>query len=691
MTKKSILLLSLAAAVSLFGAQESTELAPVSVIATGEEESITKLPISVSVKEKEEIELDQVVYQKDLLNSLAGVRIEQTGSIFGHMTSIRLPINTGPYYLFMQDGIPVQSSGFFNHNGLAYTTFGSATSVEVLKGAGTALYGSDAVAAVIDVESLPAPSNKKESAVKGIGGSYGYGSVSAQTSGPAGEDSGYRAGVKLLHSDGWRDHTTSERAELNFRYDKTLNEDDALKILFNASKTEAEQADSFNDYKNIEDGSKAASDDPNYFKALELTDVKRKFDYARLSAEFSSFRYENLELSLTPYLRYNRNRYVATWSANLPRNDNKLMTVGLLQRNRYDASWGRIIGGLDAEYTNSDLKYTQDFDINVTNWSGSTTYLAGPLYDYNVDYIALAPYIHTEVDLTKELMVTLGLRYDYNRYDYKNNLGPNSYDASGKYFRPADRTDNFSHLSPKFSLSFRPDEKSNIYLRYANGFRIPQASRLYSMQKGYEEVSLDPETSNTFEVGFKRAFSKRSFLELSAYYMTIDDTIVRYKNDATGDYYYSNGGSTVHRGVEFTLAVKMSEELSSKVAYSYSRHNYSDDPEYGSNEMGQAPNHLGNLRLIYSPLAVKGLKIMGEYRYVGPWWLDDAHDGGRYEGYSIGNLKAEYRYDESWNFFAKATNITNEKYASRARFAYGKTDYTPGDPRMFYAGLEYRW
>jgi hypothetical protein len=28
---------------------------------------------------------------------------------------------TSPYYLMLQDGIPVQSSGFFNHNGLAYT------------------------------------------------------------------------------------------------------------------------------------------------------------------------------------------------------------------------------------------------------------------------------------------------------------------------------------------------------------------------------------------------------------------------------------------------------------------------------------------------------------------------------------------------------------------------------------------
>ncbi|WP_457593493.1 TonB-dependent receptor [Hydrogenimonas sp.] len=690
MPLRSTILLSLSAA-TLLAQSPVLDLAPVSVVATGEEESVIKQPLSVSVKEKKEIELDQVIFQKDLLNSLSGVRIEQTGSIFGHMTSIRMPVNTGPYYLFMQDGIPVQSSGFFNHNGLAYTTFGSATSAEVLKGAGTALYGSDAVAAVVNIKSLAAPANERETILDAMGGSYGYGSLSVETSAPTGEESGYRASAKALHSDGWRDHTASERAELNFRYDTALNDENLIKVIFNASKTEAEQADSFNDYKNIEEGSKAASDDPNYFKALELTDVKRKFDYARVSAELSNYSYENLEMTFTPYLRYNRNRYVATWNANLPRNDNKLATVGLLQKNRYDASWGRIIGGIDLEYTKSDLKYIQDFDLNVTSWGRTTTYLAGDLYDYTVDYIAVAPYIHTDVDLDKALTASFGLRFDYNRYDYKNNLAPDSYDASGKYFRPADRTDNFSHLSPKFSLSYRPYEDTNIYLRYANGFRIPQASRLYSMQKGYEEVSLDPETSNTFEMGFKKMFGAKSYTEIAAYYMTIDDTIVRYRNDITGDYYYANGGSTVHRGIEFTLAAQMSEEWSTKLAYSYSRHNYDDDPKYGSNELSQAPNHLGNLRLIYAPVSVKGLRLMGEYQYVGPYWTDDAHDGGRYEGYSIGNLKADYRHDAHWRFFAKVTNITDEKYASRARYGWGKTDYTPGDPREFFAGLAYKW
>jgi outer membrane receptor protein involved in Fe transport len=676
-------------AISLF-AESVVEINPISVTATGVEENVLQQPLSIATKGENEIKLDQVIFQKDLLNSLSGVRIEQTGSVIGHMTSIRMPINTGPYYLFMQDGIPVQSSGFFNHNGLAYTTFQNATSVEVLKGAGTALYGSDAVAAVVNVKSAKRPSKTKELIIKGMGGSYGYGSGSVEMSDTIDKKSAYRANVSYMHSDGWREHTKTDRAEANIRFDHEINTDNDVKVIFNASKTVAKQADSFSDYKYIEDGSELASDDPNYYTALEKADVRRKFDYARLSAEFTNYSFNDLEMTFTPYLRYNRNRYVATWTKNLPSNDNKLYTFGFLQKNRYDASWGRIIGGFDAEYTRSSLLYNQDFDITTSGWGGAT-YLQGPLYDYDVDYLAIAPYAHIEYDITKELMLTAGLRYDYNHYSYDNNLADNSYDDSGTIFRPADRSDSFNHLSPKLSLSFKPQEDLVVYARYANGFRIPQATRLYSMKAGYEDVTLDPETSNTYEMGLKKEFNKKTSIELSAYYMTIDDTITRYKNSTNNEYYYDNGGSTIHQGIEMELRAQMSREWATKLAYSYSKHNYDNDPTYGDNEMQQAPRQLANVRIFYMPTYLQGLTLMGEWQYTSKWWMDDEHSVSEYDGYNIGNVKVDYIFDKKLSLFAKVTNLTDKRYAVMANYAYGNYSYTPGDPRSFYAGLSYKW
>ena len=690
--KKIALSLSLITASLL--AESVIEINPISVTATGVAENVLEQPLSIATKKEDEIKLDQVVFQKDLLNSLSGVRIEQTGSVIGHMTSIRMPINTGPYYLFMQDGIPVQSSGFFNHNGLAYTTFQTATSVEVLKGAGTALYGSDAVAAVVNVQSAKKPSKTKEVSLKVMGGSNGYGSSTLEMSDTIDDKSSYRANVSYMHSDGWREHSKADRGEANLRYDSELSSDTDLKVIFNASKTVAEQADSFSNYQYIEDGSTLASDDPAYYQALQKTDVRRKFDYARLSAEFTNYSYNDLEMTFTPYIRYNRNRYVATWTKNLASNDNELYTLGFLQKNTYDASWGRIIGGFDAEYTKSSLLYNQDFTAVVTGWGGGT-YPAGPIWDYDVDYMAIAPYVRAEYDVTKQLMFVVGLRYDYNRYDYDNKLLDNSYYtlASGtkKYYRPADRTDSFDHLSPKLSLSFKPTQDMEIYARYANGFRIPQASRLYSMQAGYENVILDPETSNTYEIGIKKEFNKKTSVELSAYYMTIDDTITRYTNSVTGDYYYANGGSTIHQGIEAEVRAQLTKEWATKVAYSYSKHNYNNDPTYGDNEMQQAPRTLANVRLFYMPSYLHGLTVMGEWQYTSKWWMDDAHTVEEYKGYSIGNLKVDYIVNKQLSLFGKVTNITDERYAVMARYAYGSDSYTPGDPRQFYAGFTYKW
>lgn len=676
---------------------EVIDLEPVSVTGTKSEEKVIDQALSIATKGESEVKLDQVILQKDLLNSIAGVQIEQTGSVIGHTTAIRMPENKSSYYLFMQDGIPVQSSGFFNHNGLAYTTFQSATSVEVLKGAGTALYGSDAVAAVINVESLKKPSKEQEITLKAMGGSYGYGSGSVEMSDTIDEESSYRANVGYMHSDGWREHTTTDRIEANLRYDQAINDENELKVIFNTSKTDAEQADGFSDYALIESGSDLASDDSAYYDALDATDIKRKFDYARLSAEWSNYSYENLEISLTPYVRYNRNRYVATWQDNYPSNDNKIMTAGLMEKNTYDASWGRLITGFDTEYTKSSLNYNQDFDIDVTDFRGNTTsYTVGQIYDYDVDYLAVAPYIHGEYDITEALMLTAGLRYDYNSFDYTNNLAGDSTDSSGVYFRPADRTDSFSHLSPKLSLQYKANESMNVYARYANGFRIPQASTLYSMKANYTQADLDPEISDTFEIGIKKLFAEKSFIELALYYMTVDDTIVRYET-APGSrvYYNDNGGETTHQGIEATVDTQITNDWATHLAYSFSKHNYVDDPAYGDNEIANAPNHKANARLIYTPSRVNGLRIMAEWQYIGSYWMNDDHEStsrktAKYGGYSIGNLKADYRYNKNISIFGKINNISDEKYAVSASSKYSDS-FSPGDPRQFYAGLEYRW
>ncbi|KZZ22128.1 hypothetical protein A3752_07180, partial [Oleiphilus sp. HI0081] len=640
------------------------QLDTISVTANRNEELTLDVPASIAVKDRGSVDLDQANYQKDLFNSIAGVRIIQTGSTLGHKTSIRMPSNTGPYYLFLQDGIPVQSSGFFNHNGLAYTNFSTAGSAEVLKGAGTALYGSDSVAGTINVISQD-PSLREGYTVKTEAGAHGFYRLGLAGSASLSDDSS--VGIDISHSenDGWRDHTRSKRSEANITHFVSLNDNNSLKTVFAINTTEADQAGSLIGLDALKNDTESVGD----IEAALATgmDIQRKFDFARLSTEWTHLLNDEIELSTIAYLRTNRNQYVATWQGNLPENDSQQKTLGLMFKADYSLDSLRWTFGADLEYTKSSRSYEQTFDYVPSGWGSSVA--EGSIYDYDVNYFAVSPYTSAAFSVTDHLTVEAGLRYDSSRFDYTNNLSDGQY-ASSSYARASSDNDpSFNHLSPKLSFSFRLDDSQNIYVRYANGFRIPQASRLYALTTDNIDFDLDPEVSDTYELGYKLATTNQR-LDLSLYYMTIDDSIVRREN-IDGDRYYENGGETTHQGAELSILQTLTEELSARLAYSYSEHEYVNDEDYGDNEQAEAPNSLANLRLNYSPQKVQGLTTSLELEHIGEYWMDD-NNTKKYGGYTVTHLKALYKISEQLKLSAKINNLSNKVYAENASFSYGK-------------------
>lgn len=648
------------------------------VTATRETQKALEVAASIDAKTGEQLELDDAALQKELFNSLSGVLVTQTGSVLGHMTAIRMPINTGPYYLFLQDGIPLQSSGFFNHNGLAYGNFTTAGAVEVLKGAGTALYGSDSVAATVNIRSRQEQGKR----VRLEGGSDGFWRFGLGLGADAGQGS-LGMNLSVQRDDGWRDHTASEREEVTLTHHTTLESGADIKTVFTANRSDAEMAGSLI-------GLDALESDPTSVGDIETAldsglEINRKFDFARLSTEWSADVGEGAEASVIGYLRRTRNRYIATWQPNLPHNDSQQDSLGLLLKLNLDQDTRRWIFGADVEATRSSLIYTQLFDYTPSGWGAPVP--AGEIYNYDVDYLALSPYLRVEQALRDDLTLTAGLRYDRNQFDYTNNLEDGPY-ADSNYLRPGDGLDpDFDHWSPKLSLGWRIDDFQHLYVRYANGFRIPQASRLYSLKTDNIESDLDPEVSDTVEIGYKQ--SRDGFhLELALYAMSIDDSIVSREN-SDGDRYYVNAGETRHRGIELTVGRQLSAAWAIRLAASRSRHEYVDDPVYGDNEQASAPETLANLRLLYRPENVPGLLSLLEFQHVGAYWLDDANTR-RYDGYTVANVKALYRISERLRLNVKVNNLGDEGYAERATYSYGNEKYTPGAPRQFFIGVEYR-
>lgn len=657
------------------------------VTTTRSQRSTLEVPASVLRKSGDEVKADRAVTQRELLNSIAGVRITQTGSNIGHMTSIRLPTGTKAYYLFLQDGVPVQSSGFFNHNGLAFTNFSSAGSVEVLKGAGTALYGSDAVGGTINVISTDPMDNI------GVKGSSEIGSDDFQRfSLTAGTELDEQSAISMhfshAESDGFRENSEFDRQELSVNYVNDLNDANRLKIALNANKFDSEMTSGIRGFRNFRDNPESAGRNVERVLGQGINPI-RQFDYARMSAEWQHQLNDTVDLSTIVYLRSNQNRYSATWEQNVSRNDNQEKTVGLLFKADMDFGRFRVISGVDVEYTRGEREAIQEFDFVPAGFGNSVA--AGTIFDYEVDYTALAPYTRVEIGLSEKLTLGLGARYHINQFDYTNNTDNGVYENT--YFRPdsgEDRT--FNHFSPKADLSYRLADNQTVYARYANGFRVPQVSTLYSLNDDERADSFDEEVTNTFEIGYKLRHERHAF-ETALYYLTIDDTII--STDVNEFSVNVNAGKTLHRGIEVSLASQWTDEWATKVAYSFSKNEFDGSDQigrnnvrFGNNDQAQAPENLANIRLIYTPHNLPGLFAVLEWEHIGSSWMDDENTL-RYAGHDIANIKMNYDINAHLTVFGRVNNITDRLYAESATLRFGE-DYMPGAPRQAFIGFEYK-
>ncbi|MDH5638832.1 MAG: Plug domain-containing protein, partial [Nitrospinota bacterium] len=128
----------------------------ITVTGAREEQKKADTPATVDMINKKQIKDIKPSHPSEIVNRVPGVWVNVTGGE-GHMTSIRQPLTTAPVYLYLEDGIPIRSTGFFNHNALYEVNIPMADGLEVTKGPGTSLYGSDSIGGIINSLTKPAP------------------------------------------------------------------------------------------------------------------------------------------------------------------------------------------------------------------------------------------------------------------------------------------------------------------------------------------------------------------------------------------------------------------------------------------------------------------------------------------------------------------------------------------------------
>lgn len=655
-------------------------LEDVVVTGTREGELKAETPLAVGGVKEKEVQETRPQHPAEIMGRVSGVYVNVTGGE-GHMTSIRQPMTTSPVYLFLEDGIPTRSTGFFNHNALYEVNIPQSGGIEVIKGPGTALYGSDAIGGTVNVLTRPAPVDPELDMTLEMGG-FGFRRALVSAGGH-----GARVDLNSTHTDGWRDSTKFDRLASTVRWDAETESGSKIKTVATYSNIDQQTAGtsqiSLADYLNN--------------PTVNYTPVSyRKVQAIRLSSAYEKESGDTL-ISVTPYVRSNSMDMVPNWSLSYDaqRYNSGNNSVGALVKYRADFEplRARVIVGTDLDY--SPGRYDENKLTTTKAGNIYTAYTIGAkTYDYSVTYQGISPYIHTELSPTENFRLNLGLRYDNMGYSYNDNLSGPAVD--NKHLRPASTNVNFTHLSPKAGLTYRFADSLNGFASYRHAFRAPSEGQLFRQGQAVSTVDLMPVKVDSYDVGLRGEVGEGFGWEISTYSMTKKDDIVSYTNTTNNTRETMNAGETLHRGIETTINARFTETVGMDIAYSYAKHTYGNwSPKTGLNydgkEQASAPSEIANIRMNWRPAVLGGGRVEAEWERLGSYWMDDDNTH-KYPGHNLFHLRASYKAGDTLEFFGRVANITDERYAMLSAYtAASGEQYAPGMPRTFSAGVEYRF
>lgn len=662
-------------------------LETVVVTATREKSSLANTAASVGVLGEKLVQEVLPTHSSELLNRIPGVNIVQLGSSAeGTAAAIRQPISYGPVYLYLENGVPTRSAGFFNHNALYGMNVGVSNGVEVIKGPGSALYGSDAIGAVINLISGQPP--KEDEASVGIEvGEDGW--RRAQLRGALlTDDHGFTARLDVKEYDGWRDHTGSERQSFTGSWNTDISDDLKVNTVLTVSNLDYDTGGSgltYDDYKNDTE------------RAGNLIAFRKATAY-RLSSAFDK-QLNNGVFTVTPFFRSNDLEYIAHWTlrssgsspdAHINRSGHD--SAGVLLKYHHDLNADSFfITGIDLDYSQGYVDQNlivRTGDLQGEYWLAYEE--AHSIYDFEVDFYSASPYVHFETQTTERLRLSAGLRYDNVRYEYDNNLTESD---QSPHKRLASQSVNMDHLSPKLSAIYQFNDDLNGYAAYRHAFRIPSASQLFRSGKTDDSSNLDPVKVDSYEIGLRGQLHPTISFDSTLYYMTKKDDIISV-NDADGRRNV-NAGETKHYGVELGVDMAVSDTVDFLVAYTRAKHRFEDwkdgKNDYSGNDIPLAPRDFGNVRLQYRPALLNGGRLEVEWIHQGEHWIDNknedsTNDRAKYDGHDLVNLRGDYWATEQLNLYVRALNVADKLYAETTN-EYGK--YTPGRSRTVYAGFRY--
>jgi iron complex outermembrane receptor protein len=653
-------------------------------------------PVSIQPISSKTIYETKPMVLPELINKVPGVLMTNLNNE-QHSMSIRQPMTTAPYFLYLEDGIPVRPAGIFNHNALIETDIMAVSAIEVVKGPSSSLYGSEAIGGAINFITHK-PTAQFTARVGAQWDNYGYQRAQFSGGGYYSKKAGlYVSGFVARQRDAWQTYSDYDKTALNLRHDWQLSE----KTLFTVSgayiKYNTQTAGSVDSLQFYE--RKYVSNNTFTFRDINALRARATVDHkwnGNSSLSATAFFRDNSIGQFPAYAIKKDNSNAAIAHGQI--NENSLNSYGAVVQQTQKFPWlkAKLIAGLTIDY--SPNKYWANYaKINrdpATGFMDSYENRADSmLTDYDAKLLNTAAYAQFQFSPVDKLNIVLGARYDRIDFNYDNHLPPSAYSGA------PDEKNGFNNFSPKLGATYEINRHAGVYVNYSRGFSPPTINQMYS---GVKVPVLKPAFFNNYEVGGWIVLGKNTVsIDWTLYQMDGFNEIVsfRFPDNSTE---YRNSGRTLHRGIEYGITFRPNKQLTiraggTNATHEFVRYEVKEGVNYDGNKMPSAPSFIGNVEVGYRPVWLKGFRIHAEWQRIGSYFIDNEN---HYEyndkslfgmrGVSVLNLRAGYQY--KWvEVFANLMNLTNELYAHNAsRGAFGTT-YTPAAPRLLNMGIQFQF
>ncbi|MEJ7770087.1 MAG: TonB-dependent receptor [Chitinophagaceae bacterium] len=597
----------------------------------------------VTVITKEELQRNSGRTLGQVLNQQAGLTINGALNTPGTNQTIYMRGASSGRTLILIDGIPVNDPSLINNEfDINLVSINDVQRIEVCRGAQSTLYGSDAIAGVINIITMNKEVSKPFNVSATLaGGNQGTFKGNIQLFGKK-EKLTYSLRYSKVATDGFssaHDTVSKERFDRDGYYGNIANAQ--LQYQVN-DHLQVKTFLQYNQYKNDIDASSFKDDKDftvNNKNLIAGTGFQYKHDFLLLTGnyQYSDIRrsYIDDSASVGGFSKYSKNEYFG-----------KAQFIELFASSTLGSGFTLLQGG-DYRFASMNNQYLSISSFGPYKSSFKDTMMSqGSIYA-SLSYHGVNSKFNAEIG---------------GRLNVHSRYGSNS--------------------TYTFNPSYNFSKQYRIFGSVASGFKAPSLFQLYDGISG--NARLQPEKSVNYEAGLQQQH-KIINNRIVFFYRDIDNGLDY--NYIT--FRYFNFIKQVAKGIEWEVLVKPVTPLTITANYTYlhvnettqNRQLLNKDTVYGY--AIKRPAHTVNANVDFQ--ATPSLVLSANMKYV-----SDRRDVGGYKkkdvllkSYALLGAHAAYTVNEHASLFADAQNITGKKFFD----AYGYNSI----PLMYTVGVSLKW